>query len=163
MTYSRGVIVGYGNPMCGDDALGWIVLDKLQHYPAMHSHNVKLLTVHQLTPELTIELKDADWVYFVDVSEDTNLQGFVQYPVVPASEDDGMLLFGHRLTPQQVLALTQYTFAQCPPEAYVVTCCGKNFMPGDTLSADVTILLPELVEHLIHEINPRLHTIPEEY
>ncbi len=157
MTDSTGVIVGYGNPMCGDDALGWIVLEKLQHYPALKS--ISMITSHQLTPEIAFDLKDVDWVYFVDTSEDTGDQGMIQYPIVPASEDDGMLLFGHHLTPQQLLALTRQTFGRCPSEVYVVTCCGKNFMPGDALSDDVAALIPIFVEYLVGEIGSRLQPV----
>src|ERR1017187_6668201 len=61
---SRILIIGYGNPLRGDDAFGWRVAERLlelNHDPA-----VEILCLHQLTPELMDPLSRADFAIFID-------------------------------------------------------------------------------------------------
>ena len=63
----RTLIIGYGNPLRGDDGLGWQVASELAKcVDAL----ISVVAVHQLTPELAEPVSDADLVIFVDSSCD---------------------------------------------------------------------------------------------
>ena len=157
MSIGNGVIVGYGNPSCGDDALGWVVVESLSHHPAFQ--DITLLTTQQLTPELAVDLQAADWVYFVDVSVSNTTgntsTGVRQYPVKVAAHCDGVSLLGHHLAPEQLLALTRQCFGLTPSEAYVLTCDGQHFEMGAPMSSELEVLVPEFVAHLCREMARR--------
>jgi hydrogenase maturation protease len=57
------VIIGYGNTLRGEDAFGVDVVKKLENFKL---HETKLLTAFGLTPELVLELLEADEIVFVD-------------------------------------------------------------------------------------------------
>jgi hydrogenase maturation protease len=59
------LIIGYGNPLRGDDGLGWQVAGELAKcVDAL----ISAVAVQQLTPELAEPVSDADLVIFVDAS-----------------------------------------------------------------------------------------------
>lgn len=59
------IIIGFGNDLRGEDAFGIDVIKKLQSYDLP---NTKLIQVFQLTPELSLQLKDATKLIFVDAA-----------------------------------------------------------------------------------------------
>ncbi len=59
------VIVGFGNELRGEDAFGVDVVKLLQELPLK---DTKLISLFQLTPELCLDLLDADEVFFIDAS-----------------------------------------------------------------------------------------------
>ena len=63
------IIVGFGNKLRGEDAFGVDVISQLQKYKLQ---NTKLISTFQLTPELSLELKDAKKIIFIDASYSPN-------------------------------------------------------------------------------------------
>ena len=63
----RKLIIGYGNPLRGDDGVGWEVASRLA--VIIPSEAAHILTVHQLTPELAESVSEADLVIFIDASD----------------------------------------------------------------------------------------------
>ena len=59
------LIFGYGNPSRGDDALGPLLLERLE---AINLPHVELLTDFQLQVEHALDLRDRDKVLFIDAS-----------------------------------------------------------------------------------------------
>ena len=59
------IIVGFGNKLRGEDAFGVDVISQLQK---LKLQNTKLISIFQLTPELSLELKDAKKIIFIDAS-----------------------------------------------------------------------------------------------
>lgn len=60
------LIIGYGNPLRGDDGFGWHVADRLTEL--LNDESAKILAVHQLTPELAESIGEAKLVIFVDAA-----------------------------------------------------------------------------------------------
>ena len=61
----RVVVLGFGNPLRGDDGVGWLVAEAAaQRWPG----RLVVRTGQQLVPEWAADLTDADVVYFVDAS-----------------------------------------------------------------------------------------------
>ena len=61
------IIIGYGNKLRGADAFGIDVINELQNITMT---DTKLLSLFQLTPELVLELLDADEIIFIDACYD---------------------------------------------------------------------------------------------
>jgi len=59
------VIIGYGNTLRGEDGFGVDVIEKLQNYNLV---DTKLISTFQLTPELCLELLEANEIIFVDAA-----------------------------------------------------------------------------------------------
>ncbi|TLP38462.1 hydrogenase maturation protease [Arcobacter arenosus] len=59
------IIVGFGNDLRGEDGFGIDVIKKLQNYDLP---NTKLISTFQLTPELSLELKEATRLIFIDAT-----------------------------------------------------------------------------------------------
>ena len=66
------LVVCYGNPLRGDDGVGWIVAEKLQQRSLPDF--VFIQTHIQLTPEQAADLSEADLAIFIDAC-DGNLLG----------------------------------------------------------------------------------------
>jgi hydrogenase maturation protease len=64
MMSARPLVIGYGNTLRRDDGVGVRVAELLAVDPRMEGADI--LAVHQLTPELAIDVGEATLVVFVD-------------------------------------------------------------------------------------------------
>ena len=114
-------MIGIGNPLRGDDGVGIWLAERAERWrPAP-----RVLTVQQLTPELSDVLARVQRVLFVDAwlanrtqaagmaaaaSSDRSLQPLLQrLPLTPGPPDDGVsesAVLSHGLDPLQLLAIT---------------------------------------------------------
>ena len=62
---TRVVVAGYGNPLRGDDGVGWWVADAIARRWRDH---ITVLAGQQPLPEWSLALARADVAYFVDAS-----------------------------------------------------------------------------------------------
>ena len=121
------LIIGIGNPSRGDDALGPMLIDRLE---ALQLADVELLTDFQLQVEFALDLQGRQRVIFVDASLDA-VAPFAFAPVV-AAEDASFT--SHALSPGAVLHAYQKLIGD-PPPAYVLAIRGEAFELGEGLSA----------------------------
>ncbi len=136
------VIIGYGNTLRGDDALGWHAAQRLSE------HNADGLVVevrHQLTPELAEVISRARAVAFLDARLGGD-PGVVQVTAVEPSAVSGDSLT-HHLTPGTLLALSQTLYGTCPP-AVIFSISAENFELGASLTPRVEAALPALVKRV---------------
>ncbi|MFG6100088.1 hydrogenase maturation protease [Leptothoe sp. ISB3NOV94-8A] len=106
------LIIGYGNELCGDDAVGpWVAMVVAEwHLPA-----VKSLAVPQLTPELTAELAKTNYVMFVDACGNQGIQTVQIDPIVAYDEQpESMAFAAHSYDPLALLNLTQRLYNHHP-------------------------------------------------
>jgi hydrogenase maturation protease len=123
---ARIVIFGYGNPLRGDDGVGWRVAEAIAEHWAGH---LLVRTGHQLVPEWAADLQHAEVVYFVDASI-----GVVEPKIDPVRPDGEVPpIDGHDLGPAQLLRLTREVFGRAP-SGLMVHVPAANFEFGDTLS-----------------------------
>ena len=61
---AKVLIVGYGNPLRGDDGVGWRAAERLRG--AIRDPDVEIHALHQLTPEVMEALGRADRAIFID-------------------------------------------------------------------------------------------------
>ena len=62
----RALVIGIGNPLRGDDGVGWALVEDLEASLPDPGPCLELRVVHQLTPELAVELAEAQRVLFID-------------------------------------------------------------------------------------------------
>lgn len=146
----RVLIVAYGNPLRGDDGVGWLVAEKLRR--KLSSPEVEVVQLQQLLPELAENVGRAGAVIFVDASVEGEPGEVRCTPVVPAAS--AKTRFSHQLSPAEALGLAGELYGT-RPLAFSVTVSGLSFDHGEEVSAVVSACLPQLeskVESLTNQI-----------
>jgi len=120
------LIIGIGNPSCGDDALGPLLIESLQD---LDLPGVELLTDFQLQVEFALDLRGRREVIFVDASVAAPAPFACTATV--AEEDAGYS--GHALSPGAVLHAYRKLYGE-PPPAWTLAIRGHAFELGVGLS-----------------------------
>lgn len=137
------LIVGFGNPLRGDDGLGFHVA----HHLKMNNQDkdVQVNACHQLTPELAEPISRADLVIFIDASADATPGELSCRLLEPVSSAPGT--FSHHLDPASLLSLARALYASCP-KSYVISVGGAVFGYQTGCSPLVQETLPNLMERV---------------
>jgi hydrogenase maturation protease len=156
---STVLLIGYGNPLRGDDGLGHRVIDALGEVLGPNTP-VKMLKMLQLDVVLAGQLADQKLIVFVDAA--ANHAAAAPVSVVPLSVDPmpALSLASHALTPTALVALTHWLYGRSP-RAALVAITGHDFSFGSTLSAAAEALIPEAVRAILAilaEFDPALIT-----
>jgi hydrogenase maturation protease len=122
------LVIGYGNTLRGDDAVGRKAAEIVAGWNLPH---VRVLSVHQLTPELAQDISACDQVLFVDARAG-GMTDTVARLSIEASESVAAL--EHSTSPRTLLAFSRALFG-ARPDAQWVTVPGINFELGEGLSA----------------------------
>lgn len=142
----RILVIGYGNDLRCDDAVGQRVSELVAKWKLPH---VFAIAVRQLTPELAEKLADVDLMIFVDVYPAQ--AGETDVRVQPIDRSETAELMSHRGDPRSLLALTRALYGHAPP-TWWVTVPGVNFEIKISLSPTaeqgVEIALNQ-IQHLI--------------
>ena len=141
----RILIVGYGNPLRGDDGLAWWVIEELSREGL--PDDVEVIVQHQLTPELALSVSRAARVLFIDASRGGR-PGEITSESVKAQPLKST--FSHEFSPATILSLAEKLYGK-RPEASLISVCGENFDHSETLSPKIKASLPRLME-LIREL-----------
>lgn len=157
MTVSPGndgvLVVGYGNGLRSDDGVGRAVAERLVDDPRLAGATV--LSVHQLTPELAVDISRASVVVFIDAAlggrpgeitvgrlAPAAAPAAVPVPVAPITS------FTHHLDAASLVALATGLFGGAPL-VHLVTIAGASMDVGDQLSPIVAAALPQAVETVV--------------
>jgi len=142
---SRALLIGYGNPLRGDDGVGWTAADMLAaRYPEL-----TVITRHQLTPELAETISHFARVVFVDATAVGQPGDIVAHRLDPESVTGD--LYSHNCDPAGLLKMAGFLYGRAPT-GHIVTITGESFGYEETLSPTVTAVLPQLcakIEQLI--------------
>lgn len=134
------LIVGYGNPLRGDDGVGWVIAERLRRL--LPPEIVTVQTHVQLVPELAVDLSKVDLVVFVDARAAEPF-GAISCecvdPLLPSSA------FSHHSTPNTLLAYAQQFFGKVP-QAFLVSINGSDFGYREGLSPSVQASVPKAIE-----------------
>lgn len=120
------LIFAYGNPSRGDDALGPLLLERLE---ALHLPQVELLTDFQLQVEHAIDLQGRERVLFIDASVSCP-PPFAFSRLAPAKDRS---FTSHAMSPSAVLQAYQELYGEAPP-AWLLAVRGEAFELGEPLS-----------------------------
>lgn len=111
------LVIGYGNPLRGDDGVGCIVAEELAKRLCDPESKVQVVACHQLNPELAEPIAETRAVIFIDASVDLK-PGEVR--VSPVAPDRFSPAFVHDMKPGALLATASELFGQAPPAKSVV-------------------------------------------
>lgn len=137
-------VLGYGNPLRGDDGLGWIAADMLRQ-EWKHSQNVIIETAHQLTPEVVEDLSECQVALFLDVKAE-GVPGEIELTEVKADHVYDSPL-NHQCAPENLLYYTQQLYGK-HPKVYVHTITGYDFGYKQSLSPIVEQSLPTFINQI---------------
>ncbi len=148
------LIIGYGNPLRGDDGVGWYVA---QHLAAIMPATVACVRAcHQLTPDLAEPVSQVRRVIFIDA--DAPCQDADAAPPVPEygrircqrvapDWSAAISACSHHLVPAVLLMYAAVLYGTSPV-ALVLTVTGVSCAHTQALSPAVVAVLPALVNQV---------------
>lgn len=119
---TRTLIIGYGSPIRGDDAIGPLAADALATGPL--PAGVHVLARHVLTAELVEDIAAADRVIFLDAAAN-GPPGEVRVRKLHP-DATAVSTMAHFLDPRELLAWCQ-TLYHHEPQAWLVSAAGLSF------------------------------------
>jgi hydrogenase maturation protease len=128
------LVIGYGNPLRGDDGVGCVVAEELAKRLSGPDTKVQVVACHQLNPEMAEAVADTQAVIFVDASVDVP-PGQVSVSSV-APDQFSPAIITHSLKPSALLATASELFGQAPP-AKAVVIGAASFDIGMNLTPEV--------------------------
>jgi hydrogenase maturation protease len=134
------LIIGYGNALRGDDAIGLHAAYQLESQ-FRDDPDVEVIACHQLTPELADDISDCELVIFLDASCHGQA-GTVRCNAI--SLENGPGAFSHQLDPASLIAAAEQLYGEAP-KAFTLTLTGWSFELGSKLSGGARLELPQLV------------------
>jgi hydrogenase maturation protease len=122
-------VLAVGNRSRGDDAIGPLLLERLEAWLAGQEHTAdfELIEEFQLQIENALDLDGRRLALFIDAGCDTPAPFFFA-PVSPAPPVPGHT--SHELSPEAVLAVYRQVRGEEPPPAFVLCVHGANFELG---------------------------------
>jgi hydrogenase maturation protease len=149
------MLIGYGNALRGDDALGPMAVERLR--PRLT--DAEVLSCHQLAPELADRLARCELALFVDAAacgEPGTVRVQRLWP-----QADRVASLTHHLQPAALLALAQELYGRAP-SALLVTGAGANFDDRESLSEEgsqalqeICRLIPRLIQDFLTSCDAR--------
>ncbi len=137
------LILAYGNPLRGDDGVGWTVGERLA--AILPEDVAEVIVQHQLTPELAEPISRATQMIFIDAAEGDE-PGGIRWTEITT----GLLApqpFTHQVDPASLLAAAQEIYGHAP-SAHLLTITGANFGYGEGLSPAVAQATNEAVAEI---------------
>jgi hydrogenase maturation protease len=143
------LVIGYGNPLRGDDGVGPAVAAAVAADP--RGAGARVLALHQLTPELAVDLAGARLAIFVDATVEAGPgQVVTRRPAagVPAVAGGGAGPSSHHVGIDALIVLARELYGSAP-EVAVVSVGVADLETGDRLSAAVAAAVPAAVEAVL--------------
>jgi hydrogenase maturation protease len=138
------LVIGYGNPLRGDDAFGWHAAHRLVELTDHESTHV--LAVHQLTPELAESASEAELVIFIDASHQGEPGTWRCEEIRPDVRLANSL--AHHFTPASLLAYASIIF-HVSPRAQLIAFSAVSFECGEALTPRAEAALAEVLPHVL--------------
>lgn len=124
------MVFACGNPSRGDDALGPLLLEKLQSRYA-GDPRIELIDDFQLQIEHALDLADCGLALFIDAG----MACAVPFSFSRLTAQAKSCYTTHAMHPAGVLAVYRETHQQVPPPAFLLSVRGYEFGLGEPLSA----------------------------
>jgi hydrogenase maturation protease len=137
----RDLVIGYGNPLRGDDGAGWHAAASLTSDPRLAG--AVILARHQLAPEVAEDVAYARLVVLVDACGN-DAPGTVSVRRVEPG-DLHTPAWSHHLDPATLISLAETLYGTSPP-MFLITITGAFFGYRDQLSPPVSRALPKIAD-----------------
>lgn len=125
------LIIGYGNPLRSDDAIGQqlalALQTRLPHLP------LQVQICYQLVPELVSLISEMQQVVFIDARIDGTPGDLFHHTVTP---DTAAGAFTHHVTPGSLLAAAHELYGEAP-SGILISITGASFGYGSELSPEL--------------------------
>jgi hydrogenase maturation protease len=125
------LVLGWGNPSRGDDAMGPELVRRLEalapERPGWREH--AFLTDFQLQPEHALDLAEHDLVLFADAS----VSAGDPYTFSRLQPERDRSFTSHAMSPSAVLAVYRQLFGREAPDAYLLAMHGEAFELGEPM------------------------------
>ena len=138
------LIFGYGNLSRGDDALGPLLLERIEDNCDFEA--VEILTDFQLQVEHALDLENRKLVLFIDAS--VSCKAAYDFYELQALKDKSYST--HAMSPAAVLQVYQTIKKQNPPPCFLLTIQGISFELGEDLSPQAENNLLQAVQFAEH-------------
>lgn len=119
---ARVLVIGYGSPIRGDDAIGPLAADRLAREAL--APGVEVIARHILTAELVPEIAARDRVIFLDAAANGQ-PGEVRCRRLQP-DTSTVSTMAHFLDPRELLGWCEALFGRVP-ETFLITACGGSF------------------------------------
>lgn len=142
---SRVLIIGYGNPLRGDDGFGWHLARRLQK--KCRDAEIEIIACHQLTPDLAEKISRAHDVIFADASNEPQADEVALRKLTdeqPTGND-----FSHHLNPPTLLKMARLLYDAKPRAAFLVTAPARELGYGEHLSPQMTAALDKASTRIV--------------
>jgi len=136
------LIIGYGNPLRGDDGIGQKIAQMLEE--RLQDKHIQVESVFQLTPEWVERISQAQFVVFIDAGMDGEV-GTIRQGFVRAETGEGV--FTHNVCPETLLRAALALYGAAPP-GLLISIAGESFDYSAELSPQLERVLPELAEQV---------------
>jgi hydrogenase maturation protease len=136
------LIIGYGSPIRGDDAVGPLLADRIAEQAAQGEwpDHTEVQARHILTAEIVADLEQATRVIFIDAATDTAAGEVRTLPLRP--DPTALSTMAHFHDPRELLAWCEGLYGRAP-EAWLVSVGGAAWDYGHfDLSPAVHAALP---------------------
>ncbi len=143
------LIMTWGNPSRGDDAIGPVMHDRLEKEVL---NGVEVLTDFQLQIEHTMDMQQRDRIIFVDAST-TAAAPFEFQRLLPVIDNSYTT---HAMSPESLLATYEKVNHESPPPAYMLSVRGYDFGLGLPLSEQAGNNLAKALSFIKTLINENL-------
>jgi len=141
--------IAFGNPLRGDDGVGWHVAAALR--ADQRTAGMTIHPCHQLTPELAEDIACSGLVVLVDARDDGSPPGSVSVIEIAAdlvADERGRAADSHSFGPVALVTLAAELFGRAPPVA-LVTVAVAAVDVGEHLSPPVELAVPVAVDAVI--------------
>ena len=137
------LIIGYGNAIRGDDAIGWRAACELADDSL--PPEVEVLPAAQLAPEMAPEVAEAEVVIFVDAACEGSPGEIRHRTLDPEPIPLGEM--PHALKPADLLGLASQLY-DASPRCHLITLTGETFEFQDHLSPTVESAFSSLLDRV---------------
>jgi hydrogenase maturation protease len=131
------LVIGYGNSLRRDDAIGVMVADAVER---RSDPRIRTTKVPQLTPDLCAELTSFEVAIFVDARLDRPEAGVLCEEIVPSG--DGQSATIHAIDPRWLVSLTQAVYGRCA-RCWMVSLPTEDHGFGEGLSSLAERSIPD--------------------
>jgi hydrogenase maturation protease len=152
----RVLVIGYGNPLRGDDAIGWVAARALGGKFSGESR-VQVMAVQQLTPELADPLSKVELVILIDAAHGQRAGHLSCTFITPDAGQAGST--GHAMDPARLLGMARSLFGRAP-QAMLFTVAGEDFSHREGLTRTVERACDRLVDHVYRIVLDELDHSP---
>lgn len=148
----RALLIGYGNTLRGDDALGPMAAERLRALLP----EAECVSCHQLGPELAGQMAAFDAVLFLDASCEGEPGTVCVEPLRPAARAASLT---HHVHPATLLELTHTLYGHVP-KAMLITGVGSSFDMREGTSGGLSDAASRALEEICRVVPELLDGFP---